>query len=73
MSINESLHNFLSSMTKEKGISVCFIIPAGKIKGNFESYDFSNNTVTISTPTFSDLVIGNNLTILTEAILAWGK
>ena len=73
MLINRSLHKFLEDMTKEEDKSIYFIVPAGIIRGNFENYDSSNSAVTISNPSFSDLVTGTKLTILADAIQAWGK
>ena len=73
MLINRSLHKFLESMAKEQNKSVFFIVPTGKIRGNFESYDTPNNAVTISNPSLSDVAIGTTLTILGDAIQAWGK
>ena len=73
MSTNKLLHDFLVGMEREKNKSVCFVVSAGKIKGNFECYDLSHGTVTISVPIFSDMVVGTKLTILTETILAWGQ
>jgi hypothetical protein len=60
-------------MAKEEDKSVCFIVPAGKISGVFESYDTPNNAITISNPSFSGQVTGTKLTILGDAIQAWGK
>ena len=73
MSTNKLLHDFLVGMEKEKNKSVCFVVSAGKIKGDFESYDLSHGTVIISSPIFSDQIVGKRLTILTETILAWGQ
>jgi len=73
MEINQSIHNFLEDVKKGNNKSVCFITPVGKIKGKLDDYDTSNGTVTILTPTFSDLVIGTKFTVLIETIQAWGQ
>jgi hypothetical protein len=73
MLINRSLHKFLEAMAKEKDKSVWFLVPAGKIRGTFESYDTPNNAVTITNPSLSDVAMGATLTILGDAIQAWGK